>query len=283
MATYKEIYYPDATTNVNHAQISLDKITSVDQQMYWTGKGIPQHVANTDALAPLLEPPPGVVIINADGTAAWVEDVGSEYRYSLNGVTAGWHSANTGLMIVPPDDVVFGGGAIVTSGTYVDDSGRVNFSNVTDIYVNGIFSPAFKNYRFLFTDGWTSAPHTSINMQFTADGVGDSSANYCKTTMLSNSATITGTQVTNGTAFEIESYASASGRFGFSSFNIYNAHLPKPSVDIIATKIPAGGGAPTVYAQNGYFDSTTKIFDGVRIFIDGTITMSGCLIIFGYN
>jgi len=148
MATYKNIYYADNATGMSNSQISYDEAVSYGDNIETVSLSIPLHVASATERDEKYPSP-------VDGTAVWRTDLGLEQRYTTSS-PAGWYTATTGMMLIRPDDFVFGGTTSGSSGT-VTELGVVTFTNKNTVYLNGIFGPAFRNYKILLNLKSTSA------------------------------------------------------------------------------------------------------------------------------
>jgi len=270
MPTYKNIYYADKATSMISSQISYDEMSSAGDAIQDVERNIPIKVDGATERNSKYPTPEA-------GDAVWRTDSGVEQRYSATSPT-GWYGATTGLMKVKPSSVVFSGG----TGS-VSDSGLITFSAVTSITVNGIFNPAFKNYKLLFNLQNTSA-NGNIYLRYAADGVADSSANYYRTNFYSNSASVSGTYGAINNGLLLVWQPGATARSGLAETTFYTPYSGRPVCD--NTCISSGAAVtPGILRESIYFNSTTTTFDGFYIYpgLGGATTMTGSMLIYGFN
>lgn len=263
------LYYADGSTAMMLSQISYDEMHSAGDVIQDVERNIPIKVASSTERHDKYPTP-------NDGDAVWRTDIGVEQRYSAT-TPVGWFSATTGLMNVKPSGVVFGGSG---SGS-ISESGLISFTNVTNIYVNGIFGPSFKNYKILFNLQNMSASG-NIYMYYSSEGVADSSANYYRTNFYTNTTTISTSYVPNE-ARQYVIWSAATGRSGLADVTLYNPYLGRPIFD--CTSVTSGPAiAPSVYRESVYFNSATASFDGFQMIhsTSGT-TLTGSMLVYGFN
>lgn len=275
MGAYKGINYPDKTTNMVTSNISSSKIESTYNEYQLTRANVPVHVAGESELASLEydDSYSGGLIIGPytkDGTAAWREDIGSEQRYN-----GGWSSVNTGLMTLRPTNVVFSGSG---SGS-VNEAGLISFTGVTGIFLNGIFGPAFKNYKAIIKVQGATAHTSNMSFQFCSEGVNNSSSSYVGNDVYTAGVTFNGIAATR-TAGNL-SYGPA-GTAAFIDAIFYNPYLGKPTWSSTAVHF-ATSGAPALLDASGYFNSSSVSFDGIRIFPLSGTNITGTMQFYGFN
>lgn len=266
------IYFADGSTPMVSSQISYDEMSTAGDAIQAAERNIPIKVASSSERNTKYPTPDA-------GDAVWRSDIGVEQRYSAS-TPAGWYSATTGLMNVKPTGVVFGGGS--ASGS-VSESGLITFNTATGIYVNGIFGPAFKNYKVLINLQSTSAAGGNLYIQYAADGVADSSANYYRTNFYANSGTAAGGYSGNGTTGLLAIWNnSVLMRSGLAEVTMYNPYLGKPTS--IHTTVSSGPGiAPSILTEACYFNSATASFDGFYASSQSAVTLTGSMLVYGFN
>jgi hypothetical protein len=266
------IYFADGSTPMVSSQISYDEMSSAGDAIQAVERNIPIKVASSSERNTKYPTPDA-------GDAVWRSDIGVEQRYSAS-TPAGWYSATTGLMNVKPTGVVFGGGS--ASGS-VSESGLITFNTATGIYVNGIFGPAFKNYKIFINLQSTSAANTNMWIQYAANGVADSSANYYRTNLFANSGTVAGAYTPNSTTGILAIWnASAVMRSGLAEITLYNPYLGKPTST--HQTLSAGPGiTPSVLVEGNYFNSATASFDGFYASSQSAVTLTGSMLVYGFN
>jgi hypothetical protein len=270
MPTYKNIYYADGTSNMSNSQISYDEAVSYGDGIDEVALSIPFSVADA-AERDSKYPSP------VDGTAVWRADLGLEQRYTTSS-PAGWYTATTGMMLIRPDDFVFGGTTSGSSGT-VTELGVITFTNKNTVYVNGIFGPAFRNYKFLINIKNTGAG-ANINFQFTDDGVANSSALYSYSSYYANSGTVSAVQNLVNTNSQV--IGGGIARNALAEVTLFAPYAGKPSWKISGFSIGNTPNAPFLWNNHGYFNSATAAFDGI-VFYTGSADMTGSIMVYGFN
>lgn len=141
-------------------------------------------------------PPTTVYADNASFILFTVEDIGEAAGSSLRTravikATTGWSAGDSelalrmaaaetnasttnksGLVPVIPTSVVKDAGTVT-----VNANGKITFSGVTTLRLNGIFSGAFSNYRF-FGDTVVTTTANNMNYRFCKDGIDYQTLNY---------------------------------------------------------------------------------------------------------
>jgi hypothetical protein len=268
VATYKGINYPDKSDPMVTSNISYNKISSVGSENFLTGTNVPIHVADETERETLYNFP-------GDGFAVWREDIGSEQRFNNDA----WYGVNTGLMTIRPTDVVFALG-VGGSGS-VGETGLITFNAATGIFVNGIFGPAFKNYKVILRVRTSVAAFGNIFFQFASGGVNDGTSSYIFTDMYTAGSTFNGIQqtTTNGNI----SYGAANAVSTLADITFYNPYLGKPNWSSSAVAHSATVSAPTLIETSGYFNSSSVAFDGFRISSTSGTALTGTMLIMGFN
>jgi hypothetical protein len=266
------LYYANGPTAMVSSQISYDEMSSAGDAIEAVERNIPIKVASSSERNTKYPTPDA-------GDAVWRTDIGVEQRYSASAPT-GWYSATTGLMNVKPSSVVFGGAGATGS---ISESGLITFNGTTGVYVNGIFGPAFKNYKIFINLQSTSAAAANVWIQYAAAGVADSSANYYRTNFYANSGTVTGGYSASGTNGILAIWnASSVMRSGLCELTFYNPYLGKPTST--HSTVSAGPGiTPSVLVESGYFNSATASFDGFYASSQSAVTLTGSMLVYGFN
>ena len=270
MGTYKNIYYVDRTSNMSNSQISYNEAVSYGDRINEVTLNIPFSVANA-AERDAKYPTP------VNGTSVWRTDLGLEQRYTTSS-PAGWYTATTGMMLIRPNDFVFGGTTSGSSGT-VTELGVVTFTNKNTVYLNGIFGPAFKNYKILFNIKNTTVA-SNISFQFTNDGVANSSALYSGGIYYANSATLSVAQNLTGTNAQV--IGGGIARNALAEVTLFAPYAARPSWKISGCSVGAAPAAPFLWNNNGYFNSATAVFDGIAFFTPNG-DMTGSIMVYGFN
>jgi len=273
MALYKGIYYADGTVGMSNSQISYNEGINYGDSIETVSLNIPLHVASASERDAKYPSP-------TNGTAVWRTDLGVEQRYSSSVTTPGWYNVTTGMMIIRAGDFSFGGATSGSSGN-VTDFGVVNFTDKSSIYLNGIFSPAFTNYKIFFNLGKTFSA-TDVLFQYTTDGVPNSSALYSRSYYYANQAgALTAGQATTSTYSGLLG-SSGTARCGMAELTLFSPFSSYPSWKTFSNNFVYGAGSPPwTWNEVGYFNSASVAFDGIVIY--GTADMTGSIMVYGFN
>jgi hypothetical protein len=147
-----------------------------------------------------------------------------------------------------------------------------NFSSVSAINFDNVFSSDYRNYFFNFVGSQSSG--ANMTMRLRASGSNDSTSNYNQQTFQASNTSLTGSRVTAQNLFTITFGASAN----IFSGNFYGPNQP------FNTRLQISGQLVDVnierYDVNGAFSAGT-VFDGFSI-IAGAGTINATVSIFGY-
>lgn len=206
-----------------------------------------------------------------EGDSCYITDLDKSYNYD----GSSWVSTDGLVQIVPTGSQVVATGASGT-GT-VDDYGNINFSAVTSLQLNGIFTSRFKHYKMIFTADTSVSGY--VNFRYVT-GTTENSATTHFYTGFSSTSTATTWQSGSTTASNGRiGYASAgSGFANFMTFEIFN-----PQQAMYTRSVSSGGYNNVATQYTSTFNAST-VFDGFRIIPEvTTTTFTGSLKIYGYN
>jgi len=178
----------------------------------------------------------------------------------------------TGLVPVAPTSVDFSG----TSAS-INALGGVDFSAVTTVSLNGVFSAAYTNYFFLLTGNCSSSDFVRVEYRWRVGGVSTTAGEYNFQQMF-HSTVLIGVRTSDSTTGRLGRFMSGSNQglvWGdlFSPFASRRKHSRSRSTNDSA-------GAET---QNDYTNcSTTTAFDGIEFANNGG-TLTGSIFIYGYE
>jgi hypothetical protein len=181
-------------------------------------------------------------------------------------------AAGDGLVSMAPTSIAYSG---TSAGINAD--GGVDFSAVTSLSLNGVFTSAYDNYLVVFGP---IAGSTGVNvfMRYRASGSDNSTASSYTYQLLQANSTFT-----NGAFRESQSYQriadpSATQRSGY-SYHIYGPYLAQPTA-FRCTSIRDYSSA-TIDDWAGTHNQSTS-YDGFTIYVaSGNFT--GTIHVFGYE
>lgn len=266
--TYDNFYW-DASTGVwrnNGSKNALSsRLTSLET-------AAPRTVASAAARNLLLPSP-------VQGNSVWRSDLGYEevYYAVYNATTnpggrtpAGWYSGQDGgLVPITPSSVTLTGG----TGS-VSNNGTTTFTTVTNLTLNGVFTPAFSHYKLL--------------IDFTNSSIGE--VNYSRmslsgTPSSANSYKIRGTQQTSNTSPTNWGFDATAFTFGRGagdsaiSLDVFNPQSVKRTR--INGQMFGYVTNETAWTFSGTLDTSVQ-YDGFNIFPNsGSIT--GNIQVYGYR
>lgn len=177
-------------------------------------------------------------------------------------------AAGSLVQIIPSD-------VSVSSGTgSKDNNGTVSFSGTGTIFLNGIFSSLYNNYKILFNTTVSSAGN-NITLRFVTNGIENSNASYRGRNFIqADTGTPVAFGIGNSQTFLYLSPMEIVG--GGMSIDIYNPFL---SDDTFISGTANNKGYGTVSA--GCFEGNTS-FTGVKLGVDSG-TINGTCQIYGYR
>jgi hypothetical protein len=197
-----------------------------------------------------------------------------------------------------PDDtslVKDGASAIRTLGSSIDTSlnnalgtkkaglvllNTTSFSAVASQSVNSVFNATYNNYRILVALTSSSASDT-VYLRLRASGTDDTSGNYNRTLVESNSGGVTNRYDSGATSIDATVTHSPSANGGGFSFDLERPFLTQWAVGFLNS---AGRGSTGnwVGRAGGFIHSSASSYDGFTIFT-GSGTITGSVSVYGYN
>jgi hypothetical protein len=179
------------------------------------------------------------------------------------------------LVQVVPSSVAVGSG----SGS-ANSAGFVTFTGASSVSLNGIFNSTYDNYRILVTITSSSASDT-VYLRLRASGTDDSSGNYNRTLVESNSGGVTNRYDSGATSLDATVTHSPSANGGGFSFDLARPFLTVWSVGLLNA---AGRGSTGgwVGRAGGFSHSVATSYDGLTIYT-GSGTITGTVAVYGYR
>ena len=176
-------------------------------------------------------------------------------------------AAGDGLISMTPTSIAHAG----TSAT-INADGGVDFSAVTSLSLNGVFTGDYDNYLIVFEASATANAIPEIRLR--ASGTDATAANYTWQWLQANGATVDGLRVTSDTE----------GLLGYVGTNpngvhlhVYGPALAQPTA-IRTVNVGSRDGARMLDAVTTHSLSTS--YDGITFF---SATFTGNVHVFGYE
>jgi len=162
----------------------------------------------------------------------------------------------------------------------VGATGAVTFSGVSSVSLNGCFSSAYDNYRIVSTITSSSANDT-VYLRLRASGTDDTSGNYNRTLVESNSGGVTNRYDSGATSLDATVTHSASANGGGFSLDLERPFLTQWTIGLLnsAGRNSLGGW---VGRAGGFTHSVATSYDGLTIFT-GSGTLTGTVRVYGYK
>lgn len=179
-------------------------------------------------------------------------------------------AANDGLVIMTPTSISHSG----TSAT-INANGGVDFSAVTALSLNGVFTSDYDNYRIVCRV--SAAGNTNITYRLRASGTDATGSDYTRQTFRSQSTTISRLRATSSIGYVM--FVPSAGISGF-NFHVYGAALASPtatrSITVDSDSSPDAGISDIA----GTHDVSTA-YDGIT-FGGESFNITGNMVVFGY-
>ena len=155
-----------------------------------------------------------------------------------------------------------------------------SFSAVASQSINSVFNATYDNYRIVTTITSSSASDT-VYLRLRASGTDDTSGNYNRTLVESNSGGVTNRYDSGATSIDVTVTHSPSANGGGFSFDLERPFLSVWSVGLLnaAGRNSTGGW---VGRAGGFTHSVATSYDGFTIFT-GSGTITGTVSVYGYN
>jgi hypothetical protein len=177
-------------------------------------------------------------------------------------------AAGDGLVSMAPTSIAYSG---TSAGINAD--GGVDFSAVTSLSLNGVFTSDYDNYLIVFI-GKTSIDGYGLSWKLRASGTDTTDSNYARQYVQANSTTVAGGRATG---------QSSIGLVPISGIQDIGTHLhwygPALAQATAGRSVTAPYQSLTDYA---WTHSTATSYDGFSFTISGATT-TGNLHVFGYE
>ena len=201
-----------------------------------------------------------------NGTA-WVTEAGGQIDSSLLQTKAA-----TGLNIVVPTSISLGGG----SGS-VSANGAVNFTGVTSVMMNGIFTTDYDNYQIILTLSGISVT-SNLRGRLCKNGGGNNTFYYVQEVTF-QSTTVSSVRTNNTNAAYLGAFDT--GYPGTRTIDVQSPRLNRVTQMIgMFNRFQSGLGNSSGLVASDH--QVVDTFDGFQIYPDsGNIT--GTIRVYGYN
>lgn len=183
-----------------------------------------------------------------------------------------------GLIPIVPN-VTFSGGSVTSTPL-----GKVTFSAVSSISLNGVFSSAYHNYRIVFSDLQTNNAAGFLTLRFRNGSTDDATNTYYQYWFMSK---VNGTSQFNSggpnTSYSLCNVNNFSSFSGSWTGEIISPALSGRQTVISGIGIGSDSGGVSYQIMSQVLYNTAKAFDGITFFPTIGTTLSGNLQLFGYN
>jgi hypothetical protein len=175
-----------------------------------------------------------------------------------------------GIRICKPTSITYSG----TSASIVGQ-GSVEFSAVTSLSLNGVFSSDYDNYMLSFR--WSgSSNNLSTNARLRASGADEPGSSYNVQYLAANGTAVSGARFTSTTAVNFSAISSEQ-RSGDTVF-IYGPYLTQPTA--FRNFGVYGASSGQVY-DNACTHALSTSYDGLTVYIGGGHNMTGLVSVYG--
>ena len=201
-----------------------------------------------------------------DGQYTYLQDTNSTQFW--NG--SAWQNAgiDPGLQIVSPTSIANSGGSASASG------GKVTFTGVSSVSLNGVFTSAYENY--LVIGSYLGSGNIAVRARYRVSGTDNSTASsYITQTIVGAGSAVTG----NRLSADYRRFVEANTTLGNFSWRVCGPNLAANTSDWLEGTTEIATAA--VLIDGGGHNSST-VFDGFSVYTtSGTIT--GTIRVYGYR
>lgn len=185
--------------------------------------------------------------------------------------------AESGLVPIVPTSVTVGSGSATTSA-----NGRVTFTGVSSVALNGVFTSAYDNYRILFRPT-TASTTQNITARLRVGGVDNSGAGtYRETAIYNNTSTTVASATGTATLWYFNQQTSAT----YQEQAVYIADLFGPAIAATTIGVTQELNTTTTPLYQVYLTSimhtVSTAYDGLSLTASAG-TMGGTISVYGYT
>jgi phosphate-selective porin len=177
-----------------------------------------------------------------------------------------------GLVVMTPSSIAYSG----TSAS-INADGSVDFSAVTSLSLNGVFTGDYDNYMVAIRGNQNTA--ATIYCRLRVSGTDNTTtSSYVSQYLLASSTTVQSGRFTDDKA-RLFGISDATSKYGGNVAYFFGPYLSQPTAfrDVTAD---ASGVSIVDYAST-HNQSTS--YDGATFYVPGGVTYSGKLTVFGFN
>jgi hypothetical protein len=179
-----------------------------------------------------------------------------------------WAEVVDGMGLIEPVSIAFSGTSAAITGL-----GSVEFTAVTSLSLNGVFTSDFDNYMILMRH--LNSLGDVLNARLRAAGTDASAANYVFQFLDLNNTTISAGRVTSSTTFRF-SNSDSLARNGTVNY-MYGPSLAQPTAFRSVSALGANGGGIAEFAGT---HSLSTAYDGLTI-VANSGTFTGRVAVYG--
>lgn len=168
--------------------------------------------------------------------------------------------------------------SISYAGTFasVNEFGRVSFSGLTSLSLDGVFSSTYDNYMVLVR-GNNAAGSVELRLRLRSSGTDNTTASsYVSQALSATSTTVTGFRDTQ--SYAVFSYTYATQRVGYSCF-LFGPNLTQPTAMRVVSV--ADDTSARIY-DNAMTHNQSTSYDGFTIY-PASSTFTGAVAVYGCN
>jgi hypothetical protein len=178
-------------------------------------------------------------------------------------------AAGDGLIVMTPTSINVTG----TSGS-INADGGVDFTAVTALSLNGVFTSSFDNYVVTFR-GTDAATLARIDSRLRLSGTDATATNYTIQRIFAQSTSVSGERATSQ-SYACGGYASSTAMSGW-TLHVYGPALAQPTA---FRSVEVDGYNSAELIDQAATHSLSTSYDGIT-FLGGTMT--GAITVFGYE
>lgn len=182
-------------------------------------------------------------------------------------------AAGDGLVSMTPTSISYSG----TSAT-INTNGGVDFTAVTTLSLNGVFTSDYGNYLMVITHEF-SENSILLQCRLRVSGTDASGTNYTYQRLFAGNNNIISGRTTSSTVANIGRSSYATGIPGGDNVYVYGPALAQPTAFRNVNVSPEGGA---VIEDSASTHSLSTAYDGITLLPNGG-SISGTVHVFGYE
>jgi hypothetical protein len=183
-----------------------------------------------------------------------------------------WAEVVDGMGLIEPESIAFTGTSAAITGL-----GSVEFSAVTSLSLNGVFSSDFDNYMIVVRHV-ASSSDSQFNMRLRTTGTDESGTNYTFQYLVADATTVGANRSTSQTSVRLVCAGDATGG---DVINVYGPNLLQPTALRNINAQPRGTGANIRILDQAGTHSLSSGYDGFTLIASSTPTFTGRVAVYG--